>query len=146
MRKPPLLLLAALLPIWSHAEIPADRAEQAQWLLAQVRAAEAVNRDELVRDALTRLQRVAPGHAQATLAQMRLALRQRDLQQLEALQQNLQRTAAGSEAERTGRMLVELSSEAGQQRLQQAGGVFEAPPAACALPSAGTPAVPRTAS
>ncbi len=120
MRKPPLLLLAALLPIWSHAEIPADRAEQAQWLLAQVRAAEAVNRDELVRDALTRLQRVAPGHAQATLAQMRLALRQRDLQQLEALQQNLQRTAAGSEAERTGRMLVELSSEAGQQRLQQA--------------------------
>ena len=55
MRKSPLLLLAALLPIWSHAEVPADRAEQTQWLLAQVRAAEAVNRDELVRDALTRL-------------------------------------------------------------------------------------------
>ena len=30
MRKPPLLLLAALLPIWSHAEIPADRAEQGE--------------------------------------------------------------------------------------------------------------------
>ncbi|MBU1804740.1 MAG: cellulose biosynthesis protein BcsC [Gammaproteobacteria bacterium] len=120
MRKSPLLLLAALLPIWGHAEAPADRAEQTQWLLAQVRAAEAVNRDELVGDALTRLQRVAPGHAQATLAQMRLALRQRDLQQLAALQQNLQQIAPGTEAERTGRVLVELSSEAGQQRLQQA--------------------------
>ena len=120
MHKAPLLLLAALLPICSHAEVPTDRAEQTQWLLAQVRAAEAVNRDELVRDALTRLQRVAPGHTQATLAQMRLALRQRDLQQLATLQQTLQQTAAGSEAERTGRVLVELSSEAGQQRLQQA--------------------------
>ncbi|WP_413042905.1 cellulose synthase complex outer membrane protein BcsC [Pseudomonas sp. YJ42] len=120
MRSYRLLLLAALLPVWCHAQVPADRAEQAEWLLAQIRAAEAVSRDELVHDALTRLQRVAPGDARALLAEMRLALRQRNPQQVEALQQRLQRSAAGTEAERAGRVLYSLSREAGQQQLQQA--------------------------
>jgi len=114
------MLVAAALPLWCHAQAPEDRAEQATWLLAQVRAAEAVNRDELVRDALTRLQLVSPGDPRALLAEMRLALRQRDGQRVETLQQALQRTALGTEAERDGRVLYALSSEAGQQQLQQA--------------------------
>ncbi|EQM81420.1 cellulose synthase [Stutzerimonas stutzeri MF28] len=114
------MLVAAALPLWCHAQAPEDRAEQATWLLAQVRAAEAVNRDELVRDALTRLQLVSPGDPRALLAEMRLALRQRDGQRVETLQQALQRTAPGTEAERDGRVLYTLSSEAGQQQLQQA--------------------------
>ncbi len=120
MRSYRLLLLAALLPVWCHAQAPADRAEQAEWLLAQIRAAEAVSRDELVHDALTRLQRVAPGDARALLAEMRLALRQRNQQQVESLQQRLQQTAPGTEAERAGRVLYALSRDAGQQQLQQA--------------------------
>lgn len=120
MRRYPLLLLAALLPVWCHAQAPMDRAEQTEWLLSQIRAAEAVSRDELVHDALARLERVAPGNAQALLAQMRLALRQRDQQRVAALQQNLQETAPGTEAERIGRVLHALSNDAGQQQLQQA--------------------------
>lgn len=120
MRRYGLMLVAAALPLWCHAQAPEDRAEQATWLLAQVRAAEAVNRDELVRDALTRLQLVSPGDPRALLAEMRLALRQRDGQRVETLQQALQRTAPGTEAERDGRVLYTLSSEAGQQQLQQA--------------------------
>lgn len=120
MRRYPLLLLATLLPMWCHAQPPMGRAEQTEWLLSQIRAAEAVSRDALVHDALTRLERVAPGNAQALLAQMRLALRQRDQQRVAALQQNLQETAPGTEAERIGRVLLALSNEVGQQQLQQA--------------------------
>ena len=120
MRRYGLMLVAAAIPLWCHAQAPGDRAEQTTWLLAQVRAAEAVNRDELVRDALTRLQLVSPGDPRALLAEMRLALRQRDGQRVETLQQALQQAAPGTEAERDGRVLYTLSSEAGQQQLQQA--------------------------
>ncbi|WP_217475827.1 cellulose synthase complex outer membrane protein BcsC [Stutzerimonas stutzeri] len=120
MRRYRLMLVAAALPLWCHAQVPEDRADQTAWLLAQVRAAEAVNRDELVRDALKRLQLVSPGDSGALLAEMRLALRQRDGQRVAALQQALQQAAPGTEAERDGRILAFLSSEAGQQQLQQA--------------------------
>ncbi len=120
MRRYRLILVAAALPLWCHAQVPEDRADQTAWLLAQVRAAEAVNRDELVRDALKRLQLVSPGDSGALLAEMRLALRQRDGQRVAALQQALQQAAPGTEAERDGRILSFLSSEAGQEQLQQA--------------------------
>ena len=120
MRKFQLALVAALLPVWCHAQVPENRAGQTEWLLAQVRAAEAVSRDELVRDALARLQLVAPGDPQAMLAEMRLALRQRDSQRVKSLQQALQQAAPNSEAERDARVLYALSSEAGQQQLQEA--------------------------
>lgn len=120
MRKFQLALVAALLPVWCHAQVPENRAGQTEWLLAQVRAAEAVSRDELVRDALARLQLVAPGDPQAMLAEMRLALRQRDSQRVKTLQQALQQAAPNSEAERDARVLYALSSEAGQQQLQEA--------------------------
>lgn len=116
---PTLLLLA--LACSAQAEGPRDRSQQLAWLLAQARAGEALNRDDLIGDALNRLRLIAPGHPQVQLTEMRLALRQRDYARVRTLHDRLQSAGEASrDVKHRARQLSALASEQTQQRLQQA--------------------------
>ena len=75
---------------------PTDRSEQRQWLLEQIRMGEALHRDDLVRDALGRLRLLEPRDAEVLFASLRLALRERDQDQVTQLMARISQEAPGS--------------------------------------------------
>ena len=118
-----LLLLLLIAPAcWGQAAEPRDRAQQLDWLLAQTRAGEALSRDDLINDALTRLRLMAPDHPQALLAEMRLALRQQDYPRVRSLHARFRTLPHGNspELQHQAGQLVLLADEQTQQRLQEA--------------------------
>lgn len=98
---------------------PPDVSSEA-WLLGQVRAGEALYRDDLVQGALARLYRVAPASPAGLAAELRLALRQRDTARAEQLLAQLRTDAPGSNALRDSELLVELTRDANREQLQMA--------------------------
>ncbi|WP_153242584.1 cellulose synthase complex outer membrane protein BcsC [Frateuria defendens] len=110
---------------WPHgalADTPAAPvvASQRDWLLAQIRLGEATGSIELSADALRRLRLIAPDDPKTLAAGIRLALRQRQPQQADALLARLRARAPGSAELAESDALLALSRPAGQQALQQA--------------------------
>ncbi len=114
-----LLLVLGTAPFLLAAQ-PDERQRQAELLLERVRTGEARQRDDLVRDALTRLQQLAPDSAEGQLAALRLALREQDGARAEQWLQRLRAAAPNSPQLHQGEALLRLSQPQGQQLLQQA--------------------------
>lgn len=92
----------------------------AAWLLGQVRAGEALYRDDVVQSALARLYRVAPARPEGLAAELRMALRQGDHTRAEHLLAQLRDVAPGSAALRHSELLMTLSGSAAQEQLHMA--------------------------
>lgn len=99
---------------------PKDASEQRQWLLEQVRRGEALHRDDLVRDALGRLQLLEPRNPDVLLAALGLALREKNSAQAEQLQARLSALAPGSLQARQATRLLQLQQPEAARHLQQA--------------------------
>ncbi|KIY40550.1 cellulose synthase [Pseudomonas sp. 10-1B] len=99
---------------------PRDADEQRQWLLDQVRRGEALHRDDLVRDALGRLQLLEPRNLDVLLAALSLALRDKNNAEAEQLQARISALAPASRQARQARRLLELQQPEAARRLQQA--------------------------
>ncbi|MFJ4453936.1 cellulose synthase complex outer membrane protein BcsC [Pseudomonas sp. NPDC089392] len=112
------LMLAAV--TCQAAAQPKDASEQRQWLLDQVRRGEALHRDDLVRDALGRLQLLEPRNPDVLLAALKLALREKNSAEAEQLGARISAIAPGSLQARQARRLLELQQPEIARRLQQA--------------------------
>ncbi|WP_282361555.1 cellulose synthase complex outer membrane protein BcsC [Pseudomonas sp. PS01300] len=99
---------------------PTDREEQRQWLLEQMRIGEALHRDDLVHNALARLNLLESRNPDALLAALNLALRERDPAQAKQLAQRLDDAAPGSRQALQAQSLIRLQQPEQSQRLQQA--------------------------
>ncbi|HDS1819850.1 TPA: cellulose biosynthesis protein BcsC [Pseudomonas putida] len=99
---------------------PKDANEQRQWLLDQVRRGEALHRDDLVRDALGRLQLLEPRNPDVLLAALNLALRDKNTTEAQQLQVRISALAPGSLQARQAQRLLELQQPETARRLQQA--------------------------
>ncbi|MFI7839429.1 cellulose synthase complex outer membrane protein BcsC [Pseudomonas asiatica] len=99
---------------------PKDAGEQRQWLLDQVRRGEALHRDDLVRDALGRLQLLEPRNPDVLLAALSLALREKNSTEAEQLSARISAIAPGSLQARQARRLLELQQPERVRQLQQA--------------------------
>ncbi|UMY63645.1 cellulose synthase complex outer membrane protein BcsC [Pseudomonas sp. LS.1a] len=99
---------------------PKDAGEQRQWLLDQVRRGEALHRDDLVRDALGRLQLLEPRNPDVLLAALSLALREKNSIEAEQLSARISAIAPGSLQARQARRLLELQQPERARQLQQA--------------------------
>ncbi|MGJ7512994.1 cellulose synthase subunit BcsC-related outer membrane protein [Pseudomonas baetica] len=112
------LLLGCLCgPALGQATDPID---QQQRFLEQMRVGEALYREDLVRDALARLNLIAPDEPQVLVAGIRQALLQHDQAQAQLLLERLQRQASGSPELRQAQNLLTLQSADGQKGLHQA--------------------------
>ncbi|MGF6400259.1 Flp pilus assembly protein TadD [Pseudomonas frederiksbergensis] len=112
------LLLAGLSgPVMAQSTGPVD---QQQRFLEQMRVGEALYREDLVRDALARLNLIAPDLPQVLVAGIRQALLQHDQAQAERLLERLQRQAPDSQELLQARSLLTLQSVDGQKGLSQA--------------------------
>lgn len=99
-------------------------------MLEQIQLGEAMFRDDIVRDALARLYRVHPNHAQGLLAELRLAVRLNNLERARELLAQLKKSVPDSEAYKQGALLVKLTEpemreQLAQARLYAAAGRFE---------------------
>jgi len=99
---------------------PKDAGEQRQWLLDQVRRGEALHRDDLVRDALGRLQLLEPRNPDVLLAALGLALREKNITEAEQLSARINALAPGSLQARQAARLLALQQPETARRLQQA--------------------------
>ncbi|WP_338747008.1 cellulose synthase complex outer membrane protein BcsC [Pseudomonas putida] len=99
---------------------PKDAGEQRQWLLDQVRRGEALHRDDLVRDALGRLQLLEPRNPDVLLAALSLALREKNITEAEQLSARINALAPGSLQARQAARLLALHQPETARRLQQA--------------------------
>jgi Flp pilus assembly protein TadD len=99
---------------------PKDAGEQRQWLLDQVRRGEALHRDDLVRDALGRLQLLEPRNPDVLLAALDLALREKNITEAEQLSARINALAPGSLQARQAARLLALQQPETARRLQQA--------------------------
>ncbi|AJQ47729.1 MULTISPECIES: cellulose synthase complex outer membrane protein BcsC [Pseudomonas] len=99
---------------------PKDAGEQRQWLLDQVRRGEALHRDDLVRDALGRLQLLEPRNPDVLLAALSLALREKNITEAEQLSARINTLAPGSLQARQAARLLALQQPETARRLQQA--------------------------
>lgn len=99
---------------------PVTPQDQQQWLLGQVRLGEAMNREDLVRDSLARLESIAPEHPQVLVGGIRQALLQHNQPLAEQRLEQLRRQAPGSPALHQAQALIKLQSKDGQHLLQQA--------------------------
>lgn len=99
---------------------PKDAGEQRQWLLDQVRRGEALHRDDLVRDALGRLQLLEPRNPDVLLAALSLALREKNITEAEQLSARINALAPGSLQARQAARLLALQQPETARRLQQA--------------------------
>lgn len=98
----------------------ADHIDHQQRFLEQMRVGEALYREDLVRDALARLNLIAPDQPQVLVAGIRQALLQHDQAQAELLLARLERRAPGSAEFFQARNLLMLHSADGQKGLHQA--------------------------
>ncbi|MGE8060454.1 cellulose synthase subunit BcsC-related outer membrane protein [Pseudomonas sp. NPDC089547] len=99
---------------------PKDAGEQRQWLLDQVRRGEALHRDDLVRDALGRLQLLEPRNPDVLLAALSLALREKNSTEAGQLGARINALAPGSLPARQATRLLALQQPEAVRRLQQA--------------------------
>ncbi|MEH6417885.1 cellulose synthase complex outer membrane protein BcsC [Pseudomonas sp. CGJS7] len=113
------VLMLAAITCQADAQ-PKDIDEQRQWLLDQVRRGEALHRDDLVRDALGRLQLLEPRNPDVLLAALSLALREKNSSEAEQLSARISAVAPGSLQARQAARLLELQQPAPARRLQQA--------------------------
>ncbi|TFW35604.1 cellulose biosynthesis protein BcsC [Pseudomonas putida] len=113
------VLMLAAITCQADAQ-PKDVDEQRQWLLDQVRRGEALHRDDLVRDALGRLQLLEPRNPEVLLAALSLALREKNSSEAEQLSARISAVAPGSLQARQAARLLELQQPAPARRLQQA--------------------------
>lgn len=104
-------------PALSQAATPID---QQQRFLEQMRTGEALYREDLVRDALARLNLIAPDQPRVLVAGIRQALLQQDQPLAARLLATLQRQAPGSQEVLQAQSLFTLQSPLGQQGLHQA--------------------------
>ncbi|WP_447791611.1 cellulose synthase subunit BcsC-related outer membrane protein [Pseudomonas farris] len=112
------LLLGGLCgPVLAQSAGPVD---QQQRFLEQMRIGEALYREDLVRDALARLNLIAPDLPQVLVAGIRQALLQQDQPQAERLLERLRQQAPGSAELLQARNLWTLQSVDGQRGLRQA--------------------------
>ncbi|WP_426143353.1 cellulose synthase complex outer membrane protein BcsC [Pseudomonas sp. DWP3-1-2] len=98
--------------------------QQQQWLLQQMRMGEALQRDDLVRDSLARLELIAPDHPQVLVGEIRQALADQTQAQnvawIEQLMTRLRQQGPNSAALRQAQALIKLQSPDGLRQLQQA--------------------------
>ncbi|SDB11257.1 Flp pilus assembly protein TadD, contains TPR repeats [Pseudomonas sp. NFACC23-1] len=104
-------------PVLSQAATPVD---QQQRFLEQMRTGEALYREDLVRDALARLNLIAPDQPRVLVAGIRQALLQQDQPLAARLLATLQRQAPDSAELLQARSLFTLQSAIGQQGLHRA--------------------------
>ncbi|MBW5413228.1 cellulose synthase complex outer membrane protein BcsC [Pseudomonas sp. MAG002Y] len=116
---PTLIVLLSLLLVSLSAQAegpvtPEDR------LMAQVRAGEARNKDDLIEDSLYRLFKVAPDHPEGLAALARLRLRQNKPQEAQSALEHLEKVAPGSQALSLVRLDIELDQPKKKSQLLQA--------------------------
>lgn len=116
------LLLACLSGAALAAETPQTATDQQQWLLQQMRVGEALYRDDLVNDALARLELVTPQHPQVVLGKLVQALANPAANEawINQLLGELDQKYPDSLQRRQAYALIRLRSQEGQQALQQA--------------------------
>lgn len=103
------------------AETPASHeVAPVAWLLQQIRIGEATNKFDLVTQSLYRLQKIDPDNPDVLAAQLRLALRQGDRAKAQRLMEQLNKTAADSQAAKQSAASMLLITPDGRQQLQQA--------------------------
>lgn len=88
-----------------------------QQLLNQVQRGEALYRDDIIEDALSRLYRISPQNPEGLLAEIRLAVRLDRLSQAEVKLAELQAVSPNSEAYHQGALLVYLASDEANEKL-----------------------------
>ncbi|MBH3428081.1 cellulose synthase complex outer membrane protein BcsC [Pseudomonas alkylphenolica] len=118
MRKLTTLLCLGVMPLTLMAQ-PADRNEQREWLMQQIRLGEATHRENLVEDSLARLRLLEPDNLDALSASIRQAVRTRELDRARQLYSDLHRLAPNSRQDRQMAQLLEMSEGEGAQTLQQ---------------------------
>lgn len=123
MRTLRLSLLAALagvalhLPVHALSEAQSRAADQ---LVEQIHMGESVYRDDLIKDAVQRLYRIAPDHPEGLAAEVRLAVQRGRLDQAAALLERLKAAAPDSAAYRQAAALLRLSSAPSAEVLTRA--------------------------
>ena len=104
--------------------VSAQQQEQQQWLLQQMRIGEALQRDDLVRDSLARLELIAPDDPQVLVGKIRQALADKTQAQnvawIEQLLTRLRQQAPDSAQLRQAQALIKLQSQDGLRQVQQA--------------------------
>lgn len=118
MRKLTTLLCLSAVPLTLLAQ-PADRGEQREWLMQQIRLGEATHRENLVEDSLARLRLLEPNNLDALAASIRQAVRTHELDRARQLYSDLHRLAPDSAQDRQMARLLEMNSGEGEQTLQQ---------------------------
>jgi Flp pilus assembly protein TadD len=116
---PALIILLALLLAGVSAQAQ-NRVAPEDWLMAQVRAGEARNKDDLVEDSLYRLFKVAPDHPDGLAALARLRLRQNKPQEAQTALEHLEKVAPDSSALSLARLDLELNQPQKKAQLLQA--------------------------
>ena len=105
----------ALMPMAQAANSP-----QQQLLLEQVRLGESMQREDLVRQSLYRLELIDPNNPDVIAARLRYLLRQGDTGAAQKALDRLKEIAPGSGAYQSSRNAILLSTPDGRQALQQA--------------------------
>lgn len=105
----------ALMPMAQAANSP-----QQQLLLEQVRLGESMQREDLVRQSLYRLELIDPNNPDVIAARLRYLLRQGDAGAAQKALDRLKEIAPGSGAYQSSRNAILLSTPDGRQALQQA--------------------------
>ena len=104
--------------------VSAQQQEQQRWLLQQMRIGEALQRDDLVRDSLARLELIAPDDPQLLVGKIRQALADKTQAQnvawIEQLLARLRQQAPDSAQLRQAQALIKLQTQDGLRQLQQA--------------------------
>ena len=106
--------------IWTTNTNAQTAVEPKQFLWEQVRLGEASYRDNLVQESLHRLALIAPNDPQLLAAKIKLALRQDQASQAQALLKQLAQLSPDSSAYREANNALLLASAKGREQLQQA--------------------------
>lgn len=91
-----------------------------QQLLNQVQRGEALFRDDIIEDALSRLYRISPQNPEGLLAEIRLAVRLNKVDQAKERLAELQAVAPSSEAYHQGALLLYLTTTQANEKLARA--------------------------
>jgi tetratricopeptide (TPR) repeat protein len=116
---PTLIILLSLL-LFGVSIKAEQRVAPEEWLMAQVRAGEARNKDDLVEDSLYRLFKVAPDNPEGLVALTRLRLRQNKPEDAQRALDHLARVAPDSKALSLVRLELELNQPQKKAQLLQA--------------------------
>ncbi|MBL1379043.1 cellulose synthase complex outer membrane protein BcsC [Zobellella iuensis] len=99
---------------------PVSPEQQREWLLERLRTGQAIYRDDIVRDALGRLELIAPDHPDVVLTRLSMLLQAGNRQEAEQLLHELRRRGADDRLLRRGEVLLTLHDRDGRLQLQQA--------------------------